>query len=87
MNTPLRRRPSLLFQAVSLVAFLFILTVLIMVAALFSDPDSPLNGWFNRYGISLLLGEVAALFVLGFLAMVRDQGGKTMSNDESRNSK
>lgn len=67
------RRPTILFQFVSLVAVIFIVTVLMMVAALFSDPNHPVNLWFNRYAIPLLLGEVGALLILGFLAMAGDQ--------------
>ena len=74
MRNPPRRPPPVLFQIVGVAAFLFILTVLIMVAALFSDPDSPLNEWFNQYGVWLLLGEVAVMFVLGIVGMFRDQG-------------
>lgn len=76
MKSPPRRPPPLLFQVVGVVAFLFILTVLIMVAALFSDPESGLNDWFNRYGVWLLLGEVGVMFVLGIVGMARDQGRK-----------
>lgn len=73
MNESPPRRPSVWFQAASLVAFLFVMTVLIMVAALFSDPDSPLNAWFNRYGLWLFVGEIGTLSLLVFLGMIRDQ--------------
>lgn len=66
-------RPSLLFRAVGLAAALFVLTVLVMVAALFSDPELPINQWLNRYSLHLLLGEVGLLLVLGVLAMVTDR--------------
>jgi hypothetical protein len=58
-----------------LAAALFVLTVFIMVAALFSDPGLPINRWLNRYGLWLLAGEVGLLLVIGFLAMWGDHGG------------
>lgn len=66
-------KPSLLFRAVGLVAALFVLTVFVMIAAVFSDPELPINLWLNRYSLPLLLGEVGLLLVLGFAAMVTDR--------------
>ncbi len=66
-------KPSLLFRAVGLLAALFVLTVFMMVAALFSDPELPINVWLNHYAMHLLLGEVALLLIVGFLAMVTDK--------------
>ncbi len=68
-----RTPPSLWFRAVGLVAALFVLTVFVMIAALFSDPELPINLWLNRYALPLLLGEVVLLLALGFVAMVTDQ--------------
>ena len=67
------QRPSVWFQAVGLVAGVFVLTVLIMVAALFTDQRTPINLWLNRYALFVLLAEVGMLLVLGFFAMLRDR--------------
>jgi hypothetical protein len=66
-------RPTIWFRAVSLVAALFVLTVFVMIAGLFSDPQLPINTWLNRNGTLLLLGEVGLLIALGTLAMLTDR--------------
>lgn len=77
-------RPSLLFLATGLVAALFIVTVFVMIAALFSDPELPINQWLNRYSLPLLLGEVVLLVALGLAAMIQDRStSETPSPGES----
>lgn len=66
-------RPSLLFRAVGLVAAVFIVTVFVMIAGLFSDPELPINRWLYRYSLPLLLGEVVVLVALGLAAMMLDR--------------
>ncbi len=65
--------PTRLFRAAGVMAAVFVLTVFIMIAGLFSDPDLPINLWLNRYSLYLLLGEVGLLFVLSMLAMLTDR--------------
>jgi threonine/homoserine/homoserine lactone efflux protein len=65
-------RPSPWFRAVGVGALVFILTVLVMVAALFTDPETAINRWLNRYALYLLLAEVGALLVLAAVAMTTD---------------
>ena len=65
--------PSLLFRLVGLAAALFVLTVFVMIAGLFSDPDLSINLWLNRYGLLLLLVEVGLLMLLGLGAMLSDR--------------
>lgn len=79
------RPPSFLFRLVGVLAGGFVLTVFVMVAALFSDPDLPLNQWLNRYSLHLLMGEVGLLLFVGFLAMVRDQAQTTEPVQDSMN--
>lgn len=77
-------RPSLLFLATGLVAAVFIVTVFVMIAALFSDPELPINQWLNRYSLPLLLGEVVLLVALGLAAMMLDRSSsETPSPGES----
>jgi hypothetical protein len=66
-------RPSVWFRAVSVAALAFIVTVLIMVAALFTDPETAINRWLNRYALYLLLAEVGMLLVLAGVAMTTDE--------------
>jgi len=65
--------PSLLFRLAGLMATLFVLTVFVMIAGVFSDPNLPMNTWLNHNGIPLLLGEVGLVLVLGVLAMATDR--------------
>jgi hypothetical protein len=77
-------RPSFWFRAAAFIAALFVLTIFIMIAGLFSDPDLPINHWLNRHGMALLLGEVALLLVVGFLAMLTDRSAAAQHNDEQQ---
>lgn len=72
--------PSLLFRAVGLVAAIFVLTVFIMIAGLFSDPELPVNRWLNKFSLPLLLGEVILLVALGLAAMILDRGPEETSS-------
>lgn len=76
-------KPSLLFRATGMMAALFVLTVFVMVAALFSDPDLPINQWLNHYSLHLLLGEVGLLIALGVSAMVTDRPAITAPDQGS----
>ncbi len=68
-------RPAMLFRAVGVVAALFVLTVFVMIAALFSDQELPINVWLNRYALPVLLAEVGLLLLLGFAAIITDRPG------------
>jgi len=71
--TASRRGPSILYHIAAGAATLFILTVLAMLTTALSDPDGPLNRWLNRYGTSLILGEIALLAISTWAALTRDQ--------------
>jgi hypothetical protein len=73
-------RPSLWFRAVGLAATVFIITIFVMIAGLFSDPKLPLNLWLNLHGISLLFGEVGLLIAFGMLAMLTDRASRSNSD-------
>lgn len=78
-------KPTLLFKAVGVLAAIFVLTVFVMIAALFSDPELPINLWLNRYSLSLLLGEVLLMMAFGLAAMIFDRPAETpnlASSDE-----
>lgn len=74
-------KPSLLFRATGFLAAGFIVTVFVMIAGLFSDPQLPINQWLNRYGLWLLAGEVGLLCVLCLLAMLTDQPKSAPPNE------
>jgi hypothetical protein len=78
MPTP----PSIWFRLVSLVAAAFVLTVLVLIAAFFTDPNTPLNQWLNRYALIVLLVEVGLLLILGFFAMLHDRPTKLESKTD-----
>jgi hypothetical protein len=71
--TERRRGPGVLFHAAAGATALFVLTVLVMIATLFGDPEAPFNDWLNRYGTMLLIGEVALIAITACAAMAWDQ--------------
>jgi hypothetical protein len=62
-----------LFRLASLSAVLFIVTVLAMVATIFSDPQAPVARFLNERSGTLIGVEVVATLVLGFFAMAADR--------------
>lgn len=52
---------------------MFVITIFIFVAVMFSDPLSPVVQWFDRNGSALLLWEVTAVLVLSLGAMLVDR--------------
>ena len=62
-----------LFRLTALVATVFVITILAMVAMLLGDPFSPANVWFNQHGATLLMLEVVAIVMLGVAAMTADR--------------
>jgi hypothetical protein len=67
------RGPGILFHLTAGAATLFVLTVLAMLTTALAEPGSPLDRWLNRYGIALILGEVALIAIGAWMAMWRDQ--------------
>ncbi len=66
-------KPSLLFQLVIPATSIFAITVLSMIAILFSDERAPLARWLNKNGNSLLAAEFVVVIVLSVLAMTIDR--------------
>src|SRR5262245_8703280 len=52
---------------------LFIVTILAMLASVFGDERAPLARLFDQYAGRLIAGEVAAILLTGFLALLIDR--------------
>ena len=70
---PPRTKPSLLFRLIVPATVVFILTILSLVASIFSDPESPQAAWMDRNADALLLWELVIVMVLAVLAMAIDR--------------
>ena len=62
-----------LFRLVIVVSAAFLLTVLIMLASVFSDGKSPVFVWFNQNAVMLIIVEVALVIVASVAAMAFDK--------------
>lgn len=61
------------FPMVLFSAFVFILTILAMVAVIFSDPRAPVAKFLEAHGSRLIAAEVAVTLIVGFFALVVDR--------------
>jgi hypothetical protein len=61
------------FAMVLFSASIFILTILAMVAVIFSDPRAPVARFFEAHAGRLIVAEVAVTLALGFLALAVDR--------------
>ncbi len=66
-----RRNPF--FPLAALASALFIFTILALVAGVFGDSRAPLAQLLDRYAGRIIAGEVVAILVTGFLAMLVDR--------------
>lgn len=66
-------KPSLLFQLLIPSTAIFIVTILSLIAVLFSDQRAPVAIFLNKHGNSLLAAEFVAVMLLSFLAMAVDR--------------
>ena len=66
-------KPGLLFQLVIPATAIFIITILSLIAVLFSDERAPLAQWLNGNGNRLLIAELIVVIVLSLLAMTVDR--------------
>lgn len=66
-------KPSPLFQLVIPATAIFIVTILSLIAIVFSDQRAPVAQWLNRYGNTLLVTEFAVVIFLSLLAMTMDR--------------
>ena len=66
-----------LFRVVIIVSAAFLVTVLIMLASVFSDGKSPVFVWFNRNAVTVIIVEVVLIIVSSIAAMAVDQKAKS----------
>lgn len=66
-------KPSLLFKLVIPATAVFVITILSLIAVVFSDPRAPVAKFLNQYGNTLLIIEFVVVIVLTFLAMTVDR--------------
>ncbi len=66
-------KPSLLFQLIVPAAAIFAITVLSMIAVVFSDQRAPDAQWLNKNANMLLSAEFVVVIVLSLLAMTVDR--------------
>ena len=66
-------KPSLLFQLVIPATAVFVITIMSLIAVVFSDPRAPLAQWLNQHGNTLLIGEFFVVIFLSLLAMAVDR--------------
>ena len=64
---------SLLFRLTALVAGVFGVTILALIAVVIGNSQSPGARWLNRNAGAIFAVEVAAILVLGFAAMAQDR--------------
>ncbi|RLT20980.1 MAG: hypothetical protein DWI29_02835 [Planctomycetota bacterium] len=64
---------SLLFKLIVPATAIFIVTIMSLIAVVFSDQRAPLAKFLNEYGAKLLVVEFVAVMGLSFLAMTVDR--------------
>ncbi len=64
---------SLLFRLIVPATAVFIITVMSLIAVVFSDQRAPVARFLNSYGTQLLVVEFFAVIGLSFLAMMVDR--------------
>ncbi len=73
----MRHRPrpvSVWFRLTAVAAAAFVITILGMLAAVFTDsPDAPVARFLNRHGGTLIAVEAALTLIFGFWAMAFDR--------------
>lgn len=72
-DLPSWKRVGVLFHLAALSATVFVITIFIFVAVMFSNPLSPVVQWFDRNGTRVMLWEVTAVLVLSLGAMLVDR--------------
>lgn len=72
MKTP-KTKPSLLFRLIVPVTLVFIMTILVLIACLFGNPEAPIPKWLNANGNHILFYELIAVIGLSGIAMAVDR--------------
>lgn len=68
-----KQRSNLLFPAISVSGFVFVVTVLVVIAASLGDPKSPVNQWIDSNASRIVSIEAAFVVCISVLAMLIDQ--------------
>ena len=66
-------KPSLLFQLIIPATAIFCVTILSLIAVVFSDQRAPVAQFLNRHGGTLLIAEFVVVIVLSLLAITMDR--------------
>jgi hypothetical protein len=66
-------KPSLLFQLIIPATAVFVITILSLIAIVFSDPRAPVAQWLDKNGNRLLIVEFVVVIILSFIAMAVDR--------------
>jgi len=64
---------SLLFKLIVPATAIFIITIMSLIAVVFSDQQAPVAKFLNKHGTKLLMVEFAAVVGLSFMAMTVDR--------------
>jgi hypothetical protein len=66
-------RPNIFFRFVVIAGFIFVVTILALIAGILGDGRAPVHQWLNRNGMILIVAEVAVIGITGLLALVIDR--------------
>lgn len=64
---------SLFFRLAAVSTTVFVITVMALIAAEFSDPQAPVVKFLRRFGGTIIVAEVAMMVLLSFVAMAVDR--------------
>ncbi len=73
---------SILFRMVIIACGVFVITIFALVASLFSDSNSPLIGFLNLHGGTVITCEVFAIILLSLIALKFDRSPVLRNLDE-----
>lgn len=65
--------PTFLFRLIIPVTAVFIITIMSMIAVVFSDERAPVAQFLNRHGNTMLVVEFVAVIIVTFVAMAFDR--------------
>jgi hypothetical protein len=65
--------PTFLFRLIIPVTAVFIITIMSMIAVVFSDERAPVAQFLNRHGNTMLVVEFVAVIIVTFVAMAYDR--------------
>jgi hypothetical protein len=65
--------PTFLFRLIIPVTAVFIITIMSMIAVVFSDERAPVAQFLNRHGNTMLMVEFVAVIIVTFVAMAYDR--------------